>query len=44
MNPMDLKRGIDLAVSAIVEDLKKALEDAYGSRRSDSTISDMVRP
>ena len=23
MNPMDLKRGIDLAVSAIVEDLKK---------------------
>jgi len=23
MNPMDLKRGIDLAVNAIVEDLKK---------------------
>jgi chaperonin GroEL len=23
MNPMDLKRGIDLAVEAVVEDLKK---------------------
>ena len=23
MNPMDLKRGIDLAVDAVVEDLKK---------------------
>jgi chaperonin GroEL len=23
MNPMDLKRGVDLAVNAVVEDLKK---------------------
>ena len=26
MNPMDLKRGIDLAVTKVVEDLKSALE------------------
>jgi hypothetical protein len=33
MNPMDLKRGVDLAVSAIVEDLKKhskAVTSTYG--------------
>ena len=27
MNPMDLKRGIDLAVDAVVEDLKKRVEE-----------------
>jgi chaperonin GroEL len=26
MNPMDLKRGVDLAVNAVVEDLKKHLK------------------
>src|ERR1700757_3522574 len=31
MNPMDLKRGIDLAVEAIVEDLKKNSKKITGS-------------
>src|ERR1041385_687888 len=31
MNPMDLKRGIDLAVGKVVEDLKKRSKDVSGS-------------
>ena len=31
MNPMDLKRGIDLAVTKVVEDLKKRSKDVSGS-------------
>ena len=31
MNPMDLKRGIDLAVTKVVEDLKKRSKDVPGS-------------
>ena len=31
MNPMDLKRGIDLAVSKVVEDLKSRSKDVSGS-------------
>src|SRR5881398_1182593 len=31
MNPMDLKRGIDLAVTRVVEDLKKRSKDVSGS-------------
>src|ERR1700752_4068486 len=31
MNPMDLKRGIDLAVTEVVEDLKKRSKDVSGS-------------
>jgi chaperonin GroEL len=31
MNPMDLKRGIDIAVSKVVEDLKKRSKDVTGS-------------
>src|ERR1700747_2311846 len=31
MNPMDLKRGIDLAVEAIVSDLEKRAKDVSGS-------------
>ena len=30
MNPMDLKRGIDIAVTKVVEDLKSALEGRLG--------------
>ena len=33
MNPMDLKRGIDLAVDAVVEDIKQALEEGLDQRR-----------
>ena len=33
MNPMDLKRGIDLAVEAIVEDLQEELEEGHLQRR-----------
>ena len=32
MNPMDLKRGIDLAVGKVVEDLKKRSDDVKGSQ------------
>ncbi|QZD87254.1 chaperonin GroEL [Qipengyuania psychrotolerans] len=32
MNPMDLKRGIDLAVSKVVEDLKNRSKDVSGSQ------------
>ena len=32
MNPMDLKRGIDLAVEAVVDDLKKPLEEDLDQR------------
>ena len=32
MNPMDLKRGIDLAVSKVVEDLKKRSKHVAGSK------------
>ena len=32
MNPMDLKRGIDLAVTKVVEDLKSRSKDASGSQ------------
>src|ERR687887_924238 len=31
MNPMDLKRGIDIAVGAVVEDLKSVSKDVQGS-------------
>ncbi|PRY22524.1 chaperonin GroEL [Aliiruegeria haliotis] len=31
MNPMDIKRGIDLAVSTVIEDIKKAARDVKGS-------------
>ena len=34
MNPMDLKRGIDLAVEAVVEDLKKNLKKVTSTKRS----------
>ncbi len=33
MNPMDLKRGIDLAVSKVVEDLKKRAKEVAGSEQ-----------
>ena len=33
MNPMDLKRGIELAVSKVVEDVKKALAEGQNQRR-----------
>ncbi len=32
MNPMDLKRGIDLAVAKVVEDLKGRSKDVSGSQ------------
>ncbi|HET7575544.1 MAG TPA: chaperonin GroEL, partial [Sphingomicrobium sp.] len=32
MNPMDLKRGIDVAVKKVVEDLKKRSKDVSGSK------------
>src|SRR6187401_276127 len=32
MNPMDLKRGIDLAVTKVVEDLKQRSDDVKGSQ------------
>ena len=32
MNPMDLKRGVDLAVEAIVEDLQNELEEGHFQR------------
>jgi chaperonin GroEL len=31
MNPMDLKRGIDLAVDTVVENLKSRSKDVVGS-------------
>jgi chaperonin GroEL len=34
MNPMDLKRGIDLAVTKVVEDLKGRAKKSSGSTRS----------
>jgi chaperonin GroEL len=52
MNPMDLKRGIDLATSAIVEELKKQTKDcttnkeiaqvASLSANSDSSIGNII--
>ena len=33
MNPMDLKRGIDMAVAAALEDIKQALEKGLDQRR-----------
>lgn len=41
MNPMDLKRGIDLAVKAAVEELKKMSEDCNGNENIEqvATIS-----
>ena len=33
MNPMDLKRGIDLAVEAVVGDIKKTVEEGFDQRR-----------
>ena len=33
MNPMDLKRGVDMAVAAVVEDLKNALQEDLDLRR-----------
>ena len=33
MNPMDLKRGVDLAVEAIVEDLQEELQEGHLERR-----------
>ena len=33
MNPMDLKRGIDMAVAAVVEDLKKRVQEGHVLRR-----------
>src|SRR6187549_3495060 len=32
MNPMDLKRGIDIAVSKVVEDLKSRSKDVQGTQ------------
>ncbi len=34
MNPMDLKRGIDLAVSRVVEDVEQKLEESIDERRN----------
>ena len=52
MNPMDLKRGIDLAVEAVVEDLKARSKKVTGrkeiaqvgtvSANGDSSIGDMI--
>ena len=33
-NPMDLKRGVDMAVDAVVEELKKQLEEGHLERRN----------
>ena len=34
LNPMDLKRGVDLAVEAIVADLERTLEEGHLERRN----------
>jgi chaperonin GroEL len=34
MNPMDLKRGIDMAVAAAIEDIKKRFQEGQGLGRS----------
>ena len=34
MNPMDLKRGVDIAVDAVVEDIEKPLEEGQTPTRS----------
>jgi len=52
MNPMDLKRGVDLAVAAVIEDLKKRSKKVKGSEEiaqvgtisanGERTIGDMI--
>ncbi len=38
MNPMDLKRGIDLAVSAVVEDIKARAKKVSTTKRSRRSV------
>jgi chaperonin GroEL len=39
MNPMDLKRGIDKAVTALVEELKKASKPPPRLKKSSSRLN-----
>jgi chaperonin GroEL (HSP60 family) len=38
MNPMDLKRGIDKAVTALVEELKKSIKATTTSKKSHKSV------
>ena len=43
MNPMDLKRGIDIAVTKVVEDLKARSKDVSGSNEIAQASEDLAR-